>query len=64
MRCVYGSVIDVWLDDGAFGRAGVPSGASTGEHEALELRDGDAHFGGKGVLAAVAQGLEQHPLAR
>ena len=46
---------DVWLDDGAFGRAAVPSGASTGEHEALELRDGDpARFGGKGVLRAVA----------
>jgi enolase len=47
--------VDVWLDDGAFGRAAVPSGASTGEHEALELRDGDAgRFGGKGVLRAVA----------
>jgi enolase len=46
--------VDVWLDDGAFGRAGVPSGASTGEHEALELRDGDARFGGRGVLGAVA----------
>ena len=46
--------VDVWLDDGAFGRAGVPSGASTGEHEALELRDGDERFGGKGVLRAVA----------
>jgi enolase 1/2/3 len=34
--------VDVWLDDGAMGRAAVPSGASTGEHEALELRDGDA----------------------
>jgi enolase len=46
--------VDVLLDDGAFGRAGVPSGASTGEHEALELRDGDAtRFGGKGVLQAV-----------
>jgi enolase len=46
--------VDVWLDDGAFGRAAVPSGASTGEHEALELRDGDAaRFGGKGVLRAV-----------
>ena len=33
--------VDVWLDDGAFGRAAVPSGASTGEHEALELRDGE-----------------------
>ena len=47
--------VDVWLDDGAFGRAAVPSGASTGEHEALELRDGDAsRFGGKGVLTAIA----------
>ena len=47
--------VDVTLDDGAFGRAGVPSGASTGIHEAVELRDGDkARFGGKGVLKAVA----------
>jgi enolase len=46
--------VDVWLDDGAFGRAAVPSGASTGEHEALELRDDDARFGGKGVRRAVA----------
>ena len=46
--------VDVWLDDGGFGRAGVPSGASTGEHEALELRDGGERFGGKGVLGAVA----------
>jgi enolase len=47
--------VDVWLDDGAFGRAAVPSGASTGEHEALELRDGEpGRFGGKGVLKAVA----------
>jgi enolase len=47
--------VDVWLDDGAFGRAAVPSGASTGEHEALELRDGEpGRFGGKGVLQAVA----------
>ncbi len=45
--------VDVWLDDGAFGRAGVPSGASTGEHEALELRDGGERFGGRGVLKAV-----------
>jgi enolase len=44
----------VLLDDGSFGRAAVPSGASTGEHEALELRDGDvARFGGKGVQRAV-----------
>jgi enolase len=47
--------VDVWLDDGAFGRAAVPSGASTGEHEAVELRDGDpARFGGRGVRDAVA----------
>jgi enolase len=47
--------VDVWLDDGGFGRAAVPSGASTGEHEALELRDGDAtRFGGRGVLRALA----------
>jgi enolase 1/2/3 len=46
--------VDVWLDDGGFGRAGVPSGASTGEHEALELRDpDDPRFGGKGVRRAV-----------
>jgi enolase len=43
------------LDDGSFGRAAVPSGASTGEHEAVELRDGDKNrYGGKGVLKAVA----------
>jgi enolase len=47
--------VDVALDDGAFGRFTVPSGASTGEHEALELRDDDpSRFGGKGVLHAVA----------
>ncbi len=45
---------DVILDDGAMGRAAVPSGASTGEREAIELRDGAAEFGGKGVLKAVA----------
>jgi enolase len=46
---------DVTLDDGGFGRADVPSGASTGEHEALELRDGDSRrFAGKGVRRAVA----------
>ena len=45
---------DVTLASGAAGRAGVPSGASTGEHEAVELRDGDEkRFGGKGVLEAV-----------
>jgi enolase len=46
--------VDVFLDDGAAGRAAVPSGASTGAHEALELRDGDpGRYGGKGVLRAV-----------
>src|SRR5579872_2493101 len=46
--------VDVSLADGAFGRAAVPSGASTGEREALELRDGDAaRYGGKGVRKAV-----------
>ncbi len=46
--------VDVRLEDGAFGRAAVPSGASTGAHEAVELRDGDKYrFGGKGVLKAV-----------
>lgn len=45
---------DVLLEDGSFGRAAVPSGASTGSKEALELRDGDAkRYGGKGVLTAV-----------
>lgn len=44
---------DVMLDVGAFGRAAVPSGASTGAHEAVELRDGDAAYGGKSVLKAV-----------
>ena len=47
--------VDVVLADGSVGRAAVPSGASTGAHEAVELRDGDtARFGGKGVLTAVA----------
>src|SRR6058998_2199381 len=46
--------VDVLLEDGSFGRAAVPSGASTGEHEALELRDGDKNrFGGRGVRKAV-----------
>ncbi len=46
--------VEVYLEDGASGRAIVPSGASTGMHEALELRDGDAaRFGGKGVTQAV-----------
>ena len=47
--------VDVLLESGALGRAAVPSGASTGAHEAVELRDGDrARFGGKGVRQAVA----------
>ena len=46
--------VDVLLDDGSFGRAAVPSGASTGAHEAMELRDGDkSRYLGKGVLKAV-----------
>ena len=46
--------VEVILEDGAFGRAAVPSGASTGVHEALELRDGDkSRYGGKGTLKAV-----------
>src|SRR6185369_4456187 len=47
--------VDAWLEGGAFGRASVPSGASTGAAEAHELRDGDAsRYGGLGVLKAVA----------
>ncbi|MSQ31966.1 MAG: phosphopyruvate hydratase [Dehalococcoidia bacterium] len=47
--------VDVTLEDGSFGRAAVPSGASTGKYEAIELRDGDKkRYGGKGVLKAVA----------
>src|SRR6266851_6050057 len=46
--------VDVTLESGALGRAAVPSGASTGKHEAVELRDGDAkRYGGKGVRRAV-----------
>jgi enolase len=45
--------VDVLLDSGAFGRAAVPSGASTGAHEAVELRDGGDAYGGKGVTQAV-----------
>ncbi|MFA6430408.1 MAG: phosphopyruvate hydratase [Candidatus Paceibacterota bacterium] len=46
--------VDLTLSDGSFGRAAVPSGASTGSHEAVELRDGDKkRYGGKGVLKAV-----------
>ncbi|MBI3676505.1 MAG: phosphopyruvate hydratase [Proteobacteria bacterium] len=45
--------VDVRLEDGSFGRAAVPSGASTGAHEAVELRDGGTRYGGKGVEKAV-----------
>ncbi|MDO5655902.1 MAG: phosphopyruvate hydratase [Flavobacteriaceae bacterium] len=45
--------VDVWTDSGMLGRAAVPSGASTGEHEAVELRDKEDEFMGKGVLKAV-----------
>ncbi len=45
--------VDVYLEDGGFGRAAVPSGASTGAHEAVELRDGGGRYRGKGVLNAV-----------
>ena len=45
--------VDLILDNGAFGRAAVPSGASTGSHEAVELRDGGERYGGKGVQKAV-----------
>ncbi len=45
--------VDVTLEDGSMGRAAVPSGASTGAHEAHELRDGGKRYGGKGVLKAV-----------
>src|SRR5258708_31083159 len=46
--------VDVQLDSGAVGRAAVPSGASTGVHEAVELRDGGTAYGGKAVTQAVA----------
>src|SRR4029077_12874034 len=46
--------VDVTLDTGAIGRAAVPSGASTGAHEAIEKRDGGPRFGGRGVLQAAA----------
>jgi len=51
--------VDIVTEDGSVGRASVPSGASTGAHEAVELRDGDkARFGGKGVLTAVGNVVE------
>src|SRR3546814_17247200 len=53
--------VDVTLESGAFGRAAAPSGASTGAHEAVELRDGDKkRYGGKGVLKAVE--AVNHPI--
>ena len=45
--------VDVFLEDGSMGRAAVPSGASTGAHEAVEKRDGGDRYKGKGVLEAV-----------
>ncbi|WP_425310047.1 phosphopyruvate hydratase [Ammonicoccus fulvus] len=51
--------VQVVLDDGAEGRAAVPSGASTGAFEAVELRDGGERYGGKGVLKAVENVIEQ-----
>ena len=51
--------VEVLLESGASGRAAVPSGASTGEHEAVELRDGGEVFGGKGVSKAVANVIER-----
>src|ERR671930_2188566 len=51
--------VDVVLEDGSVGRAAVPSGASTGAHEAVELRDGDkGRYGGKGVTTAVSNVTE------
>ena len=51
--------VEVVLDDGSAARAAVPSGASTGEHEAVELRDGGERYGGKGVEKAVAGVLSE-----
>ena len=51
--------VEVALDDGTIGRAGVPSGASTGAFEAVELRDGGDEFGGKGVSRAVANVIDE-----
>jgi enolase len=51
--------VEVQLDDGAFARAAVPSGASTGEHEAVELRDGGERYGGKGVEKAVGAVIDK-----
>ena len=51
--------VEVILDDGSEGRAAVPSGASTGAFEAVELRDGDSRYGGKGVSKAVLGVIDQ-----
>lgn len=51
--------VEVALTDGTFARAAVPSGASTGEHEAVELRDGGSRYGGKGVEKAVEAVLDE-----
>lgn len=51
--------VEVALIDGTFARAAVPSGASTGEHEAVELRDGGDRYGGKGVKKAVEAVLDE-----
>lgn len=53
--------VDVRLRSGARGRAAVPSGASTGEREAVELRDGGQAFRGKGVSAAIANVMVSSP---
>jgi enolase len=56
--------VDVRLEDGTLGRAEVPSGASTGAHEALELRDGNAsYYRGKGVLNAIRNVNERNAVA-
>ena len=54
--------VDVVLEDGAMGRAAVPSGASTGAHEAVELRDGDKRYLGKGVQGG--RGRQRRDLRR
>ena len=51
--------VEVALDDGTVGRAGVPSGASTGAFEAVELRDGGSEYGGKAVSRAVQGGIDE-----
>ncbi|MEK7698449.1 MAG: hypothetical protein AAB310_02620, partial [Nitrospirota bacterium] len=51
--------VDVILDSGAYGRAAVPSGASTGQKEALELRDGEKRYHGKGVRKAVRNVIDK-----